>query len=123
GNTHPDGRVRLIARRSGRLTKQMLAARPLASLEATRGHIMEVAQRVRERERAGRDTMIGNDEIPRLRYIAKTGRVGVFASGKLVEMDGVGAGDPIASVRQLDGRSAVEQQVDLEVFVGVRQVL
>ena len=84
---------------------------------------METPQRIGERERAGGDPVVGNNEIPRPRKITEAGRVLVFPSGKLVHIDRIRACDPIARARQLNRRSAVEQQVNVYILVGIRQAL
>ena len=110
-----------VARRAGVAPEQVLAALPFASLEPPRSNIVETSQRIGERERACRDPVVVNNEIPRPRKITEAGRVLVFPSGKLVHIDRIRARDPIARARQLDRRSAVEQQVDVYVLVGIRQ--
>ncbi len=118
-DSHPNRGVRLIARRARRARQQVLAPAPLASFEASSCNIVEVPQRIGEREWARGDPVIGDDEIPCCREVTKACRILVFRFAELVHVDGMGASDPIAGARQFDGRSAVKQQVDLDVLVGI----
>jgi hypothetical protein len=66
--------------------------------------------------------VIVDDEVPFSRNVAQASGV-LSVPNALLKIDGVGAIDPVAGAREFHRRSAIEQQMNLDILVSIPQTL